>query len=143
DQRDASLGRKTLARLDHEHAVRAGALAVARLEDRFPRGIRQDAETDRVWQSVHPEARVPLDGRGRGGSVELEDEGLVLVDRVIAVARLGGLNGRTSRAEGELCGAAHRTTIEARQSRTQREATADAGGEIAREIVDPDAGVHP
>ena len=58
---------------------------------------RDDAEADAVGQRVHLEARVALYGRELGRRVQLEDEGLLLVDGVRALARLRGADGGTAR----------------------------------------------
>src|SRR5262249_39544410 len=82
--------------------------------------------------------------RGRRGlRVELEDERLVLGDVRVALAGSRGLDGRAAGREDELARTREDLAVEALESRPQPEGAADARGQIAREIVGPDARVHP
>ena len=128
--------------LDHQHGP-ARRLGEARLQDRRALLSGEHAKAHALGNPLHGEPHVAPQRLVRGLGVECQHEGLLLVDPLAALARDRAADRGSAGREGEVARPGQRLAAERGQARAQPERAADPRGQIALEVIDPLARVHP
>jgi hypothetical protein len=115
---------------------------LARIEDGLALGAGQHTHADALGNTLDVAPRVLRNRRFVGGGIEAEDEHLRLVD-VGAFIRQGFEDGGTAGAELVRGRAFERRAGRRRQAGLEAEATAQPGGQVAVEVVDPVLRIGP